>query len=253
MVGSDEADARAGGGGQALPIGYRSLTPLFSEQHGALRFRRRRDFAFASALHAAPLALDEFMRAQAHYPIVFTRAAPSQPVALLGMSPGRNDFVDEDGAWRDGAYVPAYLRRFPFALVKENAASGRMLLCADLTAPNFEPGSDEEALFDGAIPSSYATNVLAFCTRFEQALAKTRQAAQRMETLGLLEDAKISVRRKDYARPIDIDGFKVVSETKLRALDDGPLLELARGGVIGLIAAHQMSIARFSDVALEGL
>lgn len=244
------AEAREAGM-HALPIGYRSLTPLFSEQHAHLPFRRRRDFAFARALHAVPLALDEFMRAQAYYPIVFTRTSPSQPVALLGMSPGRNDFVDDAGVWRDGAYVPAYVRRYPFALVRENTHGRRMLLCADLTAANFEASRGEEALFEAGAPSGYAADVLRFCTRFEQALAKTRQTCLRLEALGLFEDAKITVRRQESARPTDIDGFRVVSDGKMRALDDGPLAEIARSGVIGLIAAHHLSIERFSEVALE--
>lgn len=233
-----------------LPLGYNALTPLYSEQHGDLAFRRHENFAFARTIHAAPIAADEAGRAQAFYPFLFAPDPPYLPVALFSMSPGVNDFVDEDGRWRRDAYVPAYFRRYPFALVRENQESERMLLCADLTAPNFAGDGASEALFTGGEPSAYAKEVVAFCTRYEQALARTRAAAARLAELGLFDDARAAIARPG-ARPLEIDGFKIVSEDRLYGLDDAVLADLARNGLIGLVAAHRFSLARLPGMELE--
>lgn len=237
-------------GAPGLPLGYKALTPLYSEQHGDLTFRRHASFAFARAIHAAPIAADEAGRVQAFYPFLFAPDPPYLPVALFSMSAGANDFVDADGAWRRGVYVPAYFRRYPFALLRENRESERMLLCADLTAPNFAGASDAEKLFEAGKPSAYAREVAAFCTRYEQALARTRAATARLAELGLFDDARAAIERPG-ARPFEIDGFKVVSEDRLHKLDDAALAGLVRGGLAGLVAAHRFSLARLPGMELE--
>lgn len=236
-----------------LPPGYKSLTPLLSEQHADLPFKRRRDYKFAAKLHAVPLAADEFARAQQHFPIVFTNTDPVLPVALLGVESDKNDFVDADGVWREDAYVPAYIRRYPFALVREKEDSDRMVLCADLTAENFAANGDGgEALFKDGKGTDFANTIVDFCRRFEDALSKTRTTCQSLNTLDLFEEANVTVRRQG-GKSVRIDGFRVISEEKLRKLDDAKLADLARRGVIGLVAAHHFSIAQFSGMLGEQL
>lgn len=236
-------------GVSALPLGYRSLTPLLSERHGDLKFRRRRDFRFAEKLHAAPLAVEEFTRAHFHYPIVFTKTDPVLPVALLGIKSDQNDFIDDAGQWRDGLYIPSYIRRFPFALARENETSTRMLLCADLTAPNFDDASGEpdEVLFEGGEATDYAKSILDFCQKFEEAMAKTRRTCAHLQSLDLFDDAQVTIPRP-AGQPVKVDGFRIVSEEKLRAVDDAALADLARRGVVGLIAAHHFSITQFTGL-----
>lgn len=239
-------------GVNALPLGYETLTVLAAERHAGLPFRKRRDFVFAKGLHATPIAADEFSRGHLHFPIVFTKSDPVLPMALLGMEPGKNDFVDENGNWRDGAYIPSYLRRYPFALARENAESDRMLLCADLKAPNFDPesGPTEEELFKDGKPSDFAQRILDFSQKYEEAMARTRRTARQLAELDLLEDAQVTIERPD-GKKTRIDGFRVVSEEKMRALDDKTLADLARRGVVGLIAAHHYSIAQFTGITAD--
>jgi len=60
------------------------------------------------------------------YPIVFSAAAPTVPFAVVGLRENENLFVDATGNWRDDAYIPAYVRRYPFCLVEtdQSAANG---------------------------------------------------------------------------------------------------------------------------------
>ena len=158
----------------------------------------------------------------------------------------------DDGQWREDAYVPSYLRRYPFALARESAESDRMLLCADLEAPNFDPegGPSEESLFKEGGGTDYAQQILDFCQKYEEAMGKTRRTCAHLANLDLFEDAQVTVQRPD-GKPVKIDGFRVVSEAKMRELDDKTLADMARRGVVGLIAAHHYSISQFSGLAPE--
>lgn len=248
------ASAAAGAGISALPLGYSGLEPLVAERHKDLGFRRRRDFRFAEKLHAAPLAVEEFSRAHFDYPVVFTRTDPVLPVALLGMTADKNDFVGDDGQWTSGTYVPSYLRRYPFALARENDNSQRMLLCADLNAPNFDEnaGPAEEKLFENGDASEYGKAILDFCQKYEEAMARTRRTCEHLASLELFESAVVTLQRPD-GKPVRIDGFRIVSEEKVRKLEDAQLADLARRGVMGLIAAHHFSISRFSGLLQDSV
>lgn len=69
-------------------------------------------------MHLAALTVHEFMRAAAIYPIVFIPDGDGyKPVALTGLQPQENVFLDANGQWQ-ACYIPASIRRYPFALVK---------------------------------------------------------------------------------------------------------------------------------------
>ena len=72
-------------------------------------------YEFARGAVAVPIGVSEFPLAARHYPIMFT-AAELAPVVVLGVKGGRNLFVEPDGSWRSGHYVPGYIRRYPFTL-----------------------------------------------------------------------------------------------------------------------------------------
>ena len=101
-----------------LPPLYQALTPLTAEHHGNLGLAERQDYSFAANSNSFPLAIDEFAAAQRQYPILFTTGSSPMPAALLSVEPGTNPYVGSDGTWKSAAYVPAYLRRYPFMLVR---------------------------------------------------------------------------------------------------------------------------------------
>src|SRR5512145_3456925 len=114
----------------SLPLFYRRPAAVQSQIHLGLSVKRRVDFGFARGANAVPLAGSEFYAAQRHYPIVFTRDAPAAPLAIVGLRDGRNAYVDESGHWLAGAYIPAYVRRYPF-LFAENPETKQLTLCID--------------------------------------------------------------------------------------------------------------------------
>lgn len=232
------------------PLGYRSLTPLIAERHSDLRYAGGGGYAFARGINAVPLLAEEFGLAQAHYPILFPLAAPYLPLALLGARQGQNDFVGENGRWRKGAYVPAYVRRHPFMLATAQGHPDRRLLCADLSAEGFGATEGAGPLFDDqGGPTPVSKQILEFCQRYDVAEQRTRATVHQLASLGVLEPGAISVKRGDET--FRVDGFQVISQKRLNALDDQTLAGFTRRGVLPLIAAHLFSTTQFSELFQE--
>ncbi|MEL6523441.1 MAG: SapC family protein [Pseudomonadota bacterium] len=231
-----------------LPLLYRTLVPLTPEHHANLRLKSERDYGFASQANAIPLTVDEFPVAMRHYPIVLAAGEPATPVALVGFERGINAHVREDGVWQDGTYVPAYLRRYPFGLVRESADAERQILCADLSSVLLTERDEGQALFDEeGQPTEATKRILDFCTGYTVASERSRAVMIEAQELGLIGPSEVTVSRGDTKRKVD--GFAIISEEKLRALDDATLASLARRGVLNLFAAHHMSLSNFSGFA----
>lgn len=189
--------------------------------------------------------MDEFPQAMRSYPIVIAAGASPMPVALVGFQAGRNDHVDAEGAWSPGAYIPAYVRRYPFCLLRESQASDRNILCADLSSTLLTeaPGAGT-ALFAAGKPSERLSAILDFCNRFEAAMHRTRAVMAEASQLGLVAPSAVTVTRGE--RSLRVEGFSVIAEERLRELPDATLAGLARRGVLGLFSAHQFSTMNFS-------
>ncbi|MEP5761788.1 MAG: SapC family protein [Litoreibacter sp.] len=229
-----------------LPSLYKTLIPLTADRHKSLHLSETRHYGFAETANAIPLSADEFPQAMRNYPIVFATGDLPTPVALVGYRANKNDFVSKGGSWLEGTYVPAYLRRYPFAYLKESDTSDRQILCADLSSTMFEsketPG---RALFnEDNSPSKVLTNVMDFCNRYDIALQRTRAAMEEAKKLDLIEDSTVTIARN--GQNIKVEGFNVISEDKLRKLPDDVLASLARRGVLNLFAAHHLSMTNFA-------
>lgn len=229
-----------------LPMLYKTLVPLTAERHSGYFLSPKRSYEYASMVNAIPLTADEFAPAMRNYPIVLAGADVPTPVALVGYSAGKNDYVTADGEWAQGAYVPAYLRRYPFAYVRETQSSDRNILCADLSAIILEgAGETDRALFVDGKPGKLLTNVMDFCNRYEIALQRTKLAMEEARKLNLIEPATVSIARG--GKTVKVDGFQIISEEKLRELPDETLASLSRRGVLSIYTAHHLSLTNFTS------
>ena len=107
----------------ALPLFYTKVVGVNPNLHGAVRLNRAAGYGFAAGAASIPVGLGEFGLVARHYPIVFAAGAVPAPVALVGINEVGNLYVDGAGAWRVDAYVPAYVRAYPFIFVEDPARS----------------------------------------------------------------------------------------------------------------------------------
>lgn len=232
---------------QTLPLFYQSVVPLSSETHATWGMKIRENLAFAGDSHAVPVTVDEFAMCQRSFPIVFGVGEAAAPLALLGLQEGRNLYVDADGNWEATAYVPAFVRRYPFMLARLTSNSPELSLCFDETHGLLADGVGEPLFVDGK-PSDTTSNILNFCEQFEQAVGRTRGFIDELTKLNLLMDGEVTIQREGLAEPAVYRGFRMVDENKLQGLRGDQARKLVQNGMMGLIYAHLFSLSLISPL-----
>ena len=228
-----------------LPLFYRSVRPLDSARDAGTVVKTASDFSFARATNAVPLNAVEYIYALRHYPIVFSDSAPLMTLAVLGIREDANLFVDAHGEWRKGAYIPAYVRRYPFIFIAGSEAD-KYTLGIDERAPHV--GADGGApLFVNGQPSEPLKHALAFCSEYQTHIKLTQDFCEAVKKRDLLvgQNANFEFKSGERAR---IQGFQVIDEAKFRALPDDVILEWRRNGYLPLIFAHLFSMRSWAEL-----
>lgn len=232
-----------------LPLLYKDLVPLNVEQHGNYTVRTYDAAPFLVGVHAVPLTIDEFAQAQRFLPIVFTSGLNALPLALMGLNEGVNTLVDETGKLRrDDGYVPAYIRRYPWMLVRLNPNSEELSLCFDPQSGFVGAHEDGRPLIENGEATALTKELLAFCENFEQAALRTQQFMKDLQEAGLLMDGELSIQVSDVEQPFVYRGFQMVNEEKLRELRGDQLRKFNQSGMLPLIHAHLFSLQGMREI-----
>ena len=232
---------------QQLPLFYASLTPLSSQLHPGHGLTVRDNLNYTRITHAIPITVDEFAVAQRHYPIVFGLGENPAPLALIGLQEGDNLFVGDDGNWQAGAYIPAFVRRYPFMLARVNQSTDELSLCFDDTSGLVTPDA-EDKLFVGTEASDTTKNILAFCEQFEQAIFRTRAFMEELGKLDLLIDGEVTIQQPGMPEPAVYRGFQMIAEDKLQNLRGDQSRKMVQSGMMGLVYAHLFSLSQIAGL-----
>ena len=230
-----------------LPLFYNSLVPLSTQFHQNYGLAIQDGIAYTSITHAIPVTVDEFSVAQRSFPIIFGMGENPAPLALLSLTDGVNLYVDKAGKWEDGAYLPAFVRRYPFMLAKLGPDASELSLCFDDTAGIITPDA-EDKLFDGDQPTATTKRILDFCEQFEQAVARTRGFMDELTKLDLLTDGEVTIQQPDMPEPSVYRGFRMIAEERLQNLRGDQARKMIQNGMMGLIYAHLYSLSLISHL-----
>ena len=227
------------------PLGYEQITPLL-KNHKVLLPRAEETPAIFHRLHAMPLSLSEFEPACRDYPIVFVTNDDGKTfnaVVVLGMQVKLNLFILTDGMWDRRAYLPAYVRRYPFCMSRvtvDGQPQQERLVCIEESALH-ESG---EPLYDTsgkALAPWIALEKMIF--DYEQDLVRCASLCQLITELKLLEP---------FTMKADVDGFTMqlggmhrVTRAALDALPADPLRRLMSAGALEKIYSHLLSLDNF--------
>ncbi|HET6587625.1 MAG TPA: SapC family protein [Oleiagrimonas sp.] len=232
---------------------YERPVPLNREGHKDLRIKSINNVAFAAKAHSVPLTVAEFGPAARDFPILFggNSLEEAGPLAMLGLNQSENAFVDENGQWEAGAYVPAFIRRYPFVLAEkpEGAEGDDFTVFLDEDYAGF--GTDEgERLFneDGS-DTDTLKNAVRFLGEFQEHVKRTHAFSKRLRELDLLEPRTAQI--KDGENTMVINGLFVVNEEKLRQLDEKVAHELLADGSMGWIYAHLLSLSNIDRLKMR--
>jgi hypothetical protein len=224
---------------------YSKPEPLSKEAHSKIGLRRmEKPFGFAAKSHVVPLTVTEFPVAALGYPIIFA-GDKYQPLAVMGINAEENLFIEPDGGFVIGAYIPAYIRRYPFVLAND-AAREQLVVCIDRNAKMLGDLPDLAFFDDKGEPTDYTKGCIQFCNDFETEARRTESFTQLLRDLDLFE-----TRTATYT-PTNPDGtplptqtvaeYFAVSEDKVKALPDDKIRELLDNGALGQIYAHLTSL-----------
>lgn len=218
---------------------YHDIKQLKRDEHQHLKFNRLDNQKFAAKTNLLPVAGVEFMQAVRSYPIIFIgEPKKATPAVLLSLTREHNDYLDADGKWTAGHYIPAFVRRYPFVLSKEDE---NFAVCFDTAYEGFND-KEGEALFDeNGQNTPFLEDTIKFLNGFTSEMVRTEQFVAKLNELDLLEPQTMTLTHPTGERFV-LSDYCAVDEKKFAALSDEQILNLHKSGFLPWIYAHRMSM-----------
>jgi hypothetical protein len=231
-----------------LPLFFRNPQPLDPQRHARAGLAPVLDLSFSAKTNSIAINAVEFFEAAKFYPIVFMPGAVPLPGVIVGLE-NSHYFVDAKGHWRTGAYVPAYVRKYPF-LFLDLPDEQKLVLCIDEGAPEYKAqgARDAVAFFEGNAPSPMAKNALEFCKSYHQHFLFTKSLGEDLMRAGVLSPSQ-STTQITGGREIQLGGFLVVDEKKVADLPDDVVLDFHKRGILPLLYAALISASNWKRLA----
>jgi hypothetical protein len=241
---------------------YSRPEPLSVELHGKLGVNRsEKPFRFAEQAQAVPLQVTEFGFATKSYPIIFA-GDERTPMAVMSIRANENLFV-KDGVIEPDIYIPAFIRRYPFALANNPAPTGsqgagaaQMIVCIDRGAEAIGENADVP-LFENGQPSAFAQSMIEFCSNFETERQRTESFVNRLKALDLFETKQATFTPRDAnnnpGQPVMLADYFAVSEEKLAALPAEVVMELHASGALRQLHAHLDSMQNWERLVARSM
>ena len=243
MSEQEQAPATQGTGA----ILYSKVEPLAPALHGDLGLKRiDKPLEFARAAHAVPINTVEFNFALKHYPIVFAGVETPMPVAVMGMQEKENLFITKEGKWIDGAYIPAYIRRYPF-IFGQNQDQSQLTLCIDRESPLVGDKADFPFFEDGQA-SDTVNKAVDFCKTFHQHHMATQKFGKIVKEADLFTNQQVTMRGADGGQYV-VGTYMAVDEKKFNELSDEAFLTLRKAGVLPFIFMHLSSLSNWQSLS----
>ena len=230
---------------------YSKPVALNSDVHKDIKIAPVKSYKFAKNMNSSILTGFEFFEAAKYYPIVFSKAQNDEimPVAILGVTD--NVFVDEDGKWKEGYYIPAFIRRYPYILSKTTEEDENLLVTIDSAYEGFD-AKEGDRLFDDEGKNTPALDrAIEFLKAYNAQFEVTKQFVNKLTELELFSEIDANIKLAD-GKSYVMKKLLVVDENKMLKLDDKELLSLTRlngqRGFIAWIYAHIFSLNNFAKV-----
>lgn len=224
---------------------YQNVITIDKTVHRQTRVAPVTGYNFAARTNAIPLAAVEFAHAAPEYPIAFVRDQDNtlSPVALVGLRNDENLMVDSDGRW-SGRYIPAYVRRYPFASATV-AGGGDPVLCIDAAWKGFDDPAGEPLFTGSGEPSGFFKNVMALVSDYQGHLQLTGRFMALLDELQLLKPVRVDISAAPDGQPLSFTGLESIDETRLQQLSPDRVQELFADGLLLAVYSQLVSQANF--------
>jgi hypothetical protein len=236
---------------------FKTVVPITIKDHKNLSVKAINGFSFAKDVNLASIMAHEFSRASSIYPIVFIEDGDNfKPVVLFGLEQGENLFVGEDSKWKS-SYIPAIIRRFPFALAKVGDGS-QYTVCIDKDSEYVNEKDEGERLFnEDGTPSESIERVKKYLSELQQMDMFTNQFTKYCQEKNLFTPLNMKVKVQSEMK--NISGAYVINEERINSLSDDTFLEMHKKRYLSIIYSHLSSLAQierllsFKDESLSAI
>jgi hypothetical protein len=225
-----------------------NFQPLHKETHKNIKIKPATSVEDLATQHALGVVVQEFALAGNQYPIAFVQGKDQEgyfPVALLGLEPNKNLFVNADNKW-EGMYMPARYTHKPFSVIpsKEDANLFGIAINMDSAVVSEKEG---EALFtEAGEETEYLANRKKSLISYVEHEQITKAFIDELVKLDLLHSQNINVKVSE--KEFNLNGLFIVDEKKLSALSDEDFLGLRKRGFLGPIYAHLGSMHQVNNL-----
>jgi hypothetical protein len=231
---------------------YQSPVFLNSVAHRTTKVAPVSDYRFARDLNSVVIVGQEFLEAAKVYPVVFTKTPDQEiiPVAILGLRNNENLFIDSTNAWREGAYIPAFFRRYPFVLASNVGQDGSFAVCVDSSYEGFGKDNGMALFDDQGNQTPEFKKVIEFLRNYQAQHENTKAFIKLLNEYGLFKDVSANI-TLPAGEKLGFAGLMMVNEEAISKLEDEKIVHLVKIGYLAWIYAHLYSLSNFrSMVAL---
>ena len=222
---------------------YEDPALLNKEQHGALGLSRpARPYDFAKSIKGVPVVLGEIQSAQKHYPVVFSEFDNPVLVGIVGINEDVNLFVDQNGNWDPGSYIPSYLRCHPFAFARRGEDEYAVVIDQSSSSISESP---EIPFFDGDKLTEGVQARVDFCGHYNDERQRSLEFCRRVKELGLLNGQRVS-QTMPNGEEVKVADYVTIDTRKLTELDKDTLHELHKDGSLSAIFAQIFSLENWN-------
>lgn len=232
---------------------YKNPILLNQLEHKSTKVAPVANFNFAQQLNAVVVTGHEFIDASKSYPIVFVSDKNGEivPLAVLGLRDKSNLFTDDAGKWQEGAYIPAFVRRYPFILAENDPSGENFSVSVDAAYEGFNREEGMMLFDEEGKPSHHLQKVMEFLRQYQMQNLVTKEFVNKLAEYDLLKDFTADITMPSGPK-LGFRGLKMINEKALQELDDDKALDLFRRGFMGWVYGHLFSLSNFRALgALE--
>ena len=222
-----------------------NFVPVTKEAHQNKKIKPVRTFAFASEIHMVSVMMHEFLNAATVYPIVFLEDTDQdifRPMALLGLEPNVNLYIDKDGNWK-APYIPAIIRRYPFALAKTQN-DDQYTVCIDEASEAVNEEEGQPLYNDDGTIGPVMEQVKQYLTGLQQMEVMTTQFCKFLKDKYMFTPLNMQVREAETLKRLT--GAYAIHEERLNNLPDKEFLEFRTNNYLSAIYSHLTSLGQIN-------
>ncbi len=224
---------------------YKKLVILDKEKHKNIRISPLKSLEFAKETPFLPILANEANLIGKDFPLLFTSDEFPSLVALFSLG-GENLAINSEYKWIT-SYLPAAIRKYPFALATNNQNTNQKVVMIDEEAACVSENEGERLFDDNLEQTDFLKNAISFLTKYESDMTITQKVAKEISDTKILEDREITIDEAGEKKVL-VKGFRVVNEEKYKALPDDILADWVRRGITTLIDTHLKSLGQIDTL-----